>query len=279
MRREMAAGSERKLPQDLGESADGHDAEKNRSERPRTEAVPGAKPSGDRPLVATGPHLPSLSFAPCARHLLRQESSAGNPLAGICAGGTEQSVSLPRHPPPPDAEGSAILTLEVTAQYPAKLPPGTPVTHPAASASGSDRSCRSATRRSHPPQGLPSRKPDSSATSLPSLQAALWISPHDLAFPSRPGCASSRCGLPEPASRSSYPTGARAPGSRTQPPRPAVASVPPGRFSGRQTPTAPRRPVRPAEARLFRRRTAPGQDRSSSAALPRSQPAPPPAPG
>ncbi len=130
MRREMAAGSERKLPQDLGESADGHDAEKNRSERPRTEAVPGAKPSGDRPLVATGPHLPSLSFAPCARHHLRQEPSAGNPLAGICAGGTEQSVSLPRHPPPPDAEGSAILTLKLLHSIPRFRTPNPPERYP-----------------------------------------------------------------------------------------------------------------------------------------------------
>jgi hypothetical protein len=46
----------------------------------------------------------SFSFAPCARHNLRQEPYAGNPLVRICAGGTEQSVSLPRRTPP-DAEG------------------------------------------------------------------------------------------------------------------------------------------------------------------------------
>ena len=65
-----------------------------------------AKPEGSRsvganatahpPLAASGPYLPSLSFAPSARHYLRQEPDAGNPPVRICAGGTEQSVSLPR---------------------------------------------------------------------------------------------------------------------------------------------------------------------------------------
>jgi hypothetical protein len=35
---------------------------------------------------------------PHKRHHLRQEPDAGNPLVRICAGGTEQSVSLPRPP-------------------------------------------------------------------------------------------------------------------------------------------------------------------------------------
>ena len=47
-------------------------------------------------LATSGPHLSSLSFVPGARHYLRQEPDAGNPLVRICAGGTKQFVSLPR---------------------------------------------------------------------------------------------------------------------------------------------------------------------------------------
>jgi len=37
----------------------------------------GANETAHRPLAASGPHLPSLSFAPCTRHDLRQEPYAG----------------------------------------------------------------------------------------------------------------------------------------------------------------------------------------------------------
>src|SRR5271166_3306922 len=56
----------------------------------------GTNATAHPPLAASGPYLPSLSFAPSARHHLRQEPYAGNPLVRIRAGGTEQSVSLPR---------------------------------------------------------------------------------------------------------------------------------------------------------------------------------------
>ena len=57
----------------------------------------GANEPAHPPLAASGPYLPSLSLAPSARHYLRQEPYAGNPPVRIRAGGTEQSVSLPRH--------------------------------------------------------------------------------------------------------------------------------------------------------------------------------------
>src|SRR5208283_2564685 len=56
----------------------------------------GANEPAHPPLAASGPYLPSLSFAPSARHHLRQEPYAGNPPVRIRAGGTEKSVSLPR---------------------------------------------------------------------------------------------------------------------------------------------------------------------------------------
>jgi hypothetical protein len=58
----------------------------------------GTNATAHPPLAASGPYLPSLSLAPSARHDLRQEPYAGNSLVRIRAGGTEQSVSLPRHP-------------------------------------------------------------------------------------------------------------------------------------------------------------------------------------
>ena len=50
-----------------------------------------------RRWLASGTYLSSLSLAPFARYYLRQEPYGGNPLVRIRAGGTEQSVSLPRH--------------------------------------------------------------------------------------------------------------------------------------------------------------------------------------
>ena len=47
----------------------------------------GANATAHPPLAASGPHLPSLSRAPSARHYLRQEPDAGNPPVRICAGG------------------------------------------------------------------------------------------------------------------------------------------------------------------------------------------------
>jgi hypothetical protein len=70
----------------------------------------GANEPAHPPLAASGPYLPSLSFVPSARHDLRQEPYAGNPPVRICAGGTEQSVSLPRLPPP-DAVGGALFSF------------------------------------------------------------------------------------------------------------------------------------------------------------------------
>jgi|SRR5579875_3559137 len=72
----------------------------------------GADATAYPPLASSGPYLPSLSFAPSARHHLRQEPYAGNPPVRICAGGTERSVSLPRQATS-DAGGSALL-LETT---------------------------------------------------------------------------------------------------------------------------------------------------------------------
>jgi mRNA interferase HigB len=50
------------------------------------------------PVAAGAPHLSPLSVAAATRDHLRQEPRAGNPHAGICAGGAEQSASLPRPP-------------------------------------------------------------------------------------------------------------------------------------------------------------------------------------
>lgn len=74
-------------------------------------------------LASSGSHLSSLSLAPSARHHLRQEPDAGNPPARICAGGTEKSVSLPRH---------SLLPLR--SSVPAH---GTPIRHWRASCNGS----------------------------------------------------------------------------------------------------------------------------------------------
>jgi len=56
----------------------------------------GANETADRLLATSGPHPPSLSLAAFARHDLRQEPCAGNPLARIRAGGGQQWPSLPR---------------------------------------------------------------------------------------------------------------------------------------------------------------------------------------
>jgi hypothetical protein len=54
-----------------------------------------ADETAPRPVAPRGPHLPPLSRTTLARHHLRQEPDADNPLVRICAGG-EQSRSLPR---------------------------------------------------------------------------------------------------------------------------------------------------------------------------------------
>src|SRR5579875_2225925 len=87
----------------------------------------GADATAHPPLASSGPYLPSLSFAPSARHHLRQEPYAGNPPVRICPGGTERSVSLPRHPTA-DAEGSLTFSpdaaqLQIAASDAARPPP------------------------------------------------------------------------------------------------------------------------------------------------------------
>src|SRR5579884_634408 len=69
--------------------------------KPEGTRLVGTNDTAHPPLAASSPYLPSSSFATLVRHHLRQEPCAGNPLARIRAGGTEQSVSLPRHTPSP----------------------------------------------------------------------------------------------------------------------------------------------------------------------------------
>ena len=78
-------------------------APRSRTAKPEWARPVGANATTHPSLASSGPYLPSLSFAPSARHHLRQEPDAGNPLVRICAGGTEKPVSLPRHSSP-DAE-------------------------------------------------------------------------------------------------------------------------------------------------------------------------------
>jgi len=99
----------------------------------------GTNATAHPPLAASGPYLPSLSFAPSARHHLRQEPYAGNPLVRIRAGGTEQSVSLPRLP---------LHPVRSTAKNP------TPGNHPSGTTTSLPDSGGSAAKEKLPPQNL-----------------------------------------------------------------------------------------------------------------------------
>jgi hypothetical protein len=73
-------------------------ASRSSATKPERARSLGANETADYTLAASSPHLPSLSFAPCARHHLRQEPCAGNLPVRICAG--VRSKPYPYRDPP-----------------------------------------------------------------------------------------------------------------------------------------------------------------------------------
>src|SRR5579885_2235022 len=84
--------------------------------KPEGTRLVGANDTAHPPLAASGPYLPSLSLATLARHHLRQEPYAGNPLVRIRAGGGQQWPSLPRHTPSRCQRHRAFRALRVNRQ-------------------------------------------------------------------------------------------------------------------------------------------------------------------
>ena len=135
-------------------------------ESERSRAV-GTNATTHPPLAASGPYLPSLSFAPSARHYLRQEPYAGNPLVRIRAGGTEQSVSLPRHTYQP-------VRSTVKHPHPGNHPPGGQKRHP--------QPCRNRHTgrvRNRAPDSTPDSRPEQAAKEPGSGRGSASQTPRD----------------------------------------------------------------------------------------------------